>query len=140
MTEDMDGRSVVKERVLRHAPEKVWRALTQKHLLEDWLMASDFEPEVGRRFDFQAEWGAVSCEVLAVEPLKTLSYSWAAHGLESVVTWTLAETPTGTHLRMEQTGFGAGQGQAYRGATAGWERFLERLDIVLADIEAEGGQ
>lgn len=52
-----DTRSVVKERELKHAPEKVWRALTQKHLMEDWLMISDFKPEVGHRFDLEADWG-----------------------------------------------------------------------------------
>ena len=52
-------------------------------------MKNDFKPVVGHRFDFRADWGAVDCQVLAVEPNKTLSYTWAAYGLESVVTWTL---------------------------------------------------
>ena len=34
--------------------------------------------------------------------------TWAAYGLESVVTWTLTPTSTRTHLRMEQSGFPAG--------------------------------
>jgi len=50
----------------------------------------------------------VDCQVLAVEPNKALSYTWAAYGLESVVTWTLTATGTGTHLRMEQSGFPVG--------------------------------
>ena len=137
---DTHARSVVKERDLPHAPDKVWRALTEKHLMEDWLMKGDVRPEIGHRFDLEAEWGKVACEVLAVEPLRTLSYSWAAHGLESVVTWTLTETATGTHLRMEQTGFGPGQGQAYHGAKAGWERFLDQLEKVVAGLDAEGEQ
>jgi len=41
---------------------------------------------------------------MAVEPNKALSYTWAAYGVESVVTWTLTRTSTGTHLRMEQSG------------------------------------
>ena len=57
-------------------------------------------------------------EVLAVEPNKTLSYTWGAYGLESVVTWTLTPTSTGTHLRMEQSGFRPDQQQAYRGRQA----------------------
>ncbi|MEQ8903631.1 MAG: SRPBCC domain-containing protein [Roseovarius sp.] len=133
-------RSVVKERELHHAPEKVWRALTQKHLMEEWLMKSDFKPEVGHRFDLEADWGKVSCEVLAVEPHKSLSYSWAAHGLESVVTWTLTETDTGTHLKMEQSGFGPGHDQAYHGARTGWEQFLDRLEEVIATLDKEDAQ
>jgi len=35
-------------------PEKVWRALTQDPLIEEWLMQNDFEPVVGRRFNFHA--------------------------------------------------------------------------------------
>jgi len=127
-------RTVAKERELRHAPEKVWRALTRKHLIEDWLMKGDFKPEVGHRFDLEAEWGKVSCKVLAVEPHRSLSYSWAAHGLESVVTWTLTETATGTHLKMEQRGFGPGQDRAYHGAKAGWEQFLDNLEATVSDL------
>lgn len=135
-----DRRSVVKERELKHAPEKVWRALTQRHLMEDWLMKNDFKPEVGHRFDLKADWGKVSCEVLAVEPHKSLSYTWAAHGLESVVTWTLTETVTGTHLKMEQSGFGPDQDQAYQGARAGWEQFLDKLEKVVAGLDEEDGR
>nr|WP_238933302.1 SRPBCC domain-containing protein [Sulfitobacter mediterraneus] len=130
-------RSVVKERELKHTPEKVWRALTQAPLMEDWLMKTDFKPEVGHRFDLEADWGKVSCEVLTVEPHERLSYTWAAHGLESVVTWTLTETAAGTHLKMEQSGFGPDQDRAYHGARAGWEQFLDKLEKVVADLDEE---
>jgi uncharacterized protein YndB with AHSA1/START domain len=125
-------RSVVIERHLPHPPERIWRALTQDHLIEEWLMTNDFKPVVGHRFNFRADWGAVDCEVMAVEPNKTLSYTWGAYGLESVVTWTLTPTSTGTHLRMEQSGFRPDQQQAYHGAKAGWPRFLAALEQVLA--------
>ena len=53
------ARSVVIEREMPHPPEKVWRALTQSSLLEEWLMKNDFQPIVGHRFNFRADWGAV---------------------------------------------------------------------------------
>jgi Activator of Hsp90 ATPase homolog 1-like protein len=81
--------SVVVERELPYPPDKIWRALTQPHLIEEWLMKNDFQPVVDHRFNLRADWGAVACQVLAVEPNKTLAYTWAAYGLESVVTWTL---------------------------------------------------
>ena len=87
-------------------------------------MKNDFKPVVGHRFNLRADWGAVDCQVLAVEPNKTLSYTWAAYGLESVVTWTLTPTSTGTHLRMEQSGFRPDQQQAYQGAKYGWPAVL----------------
>ena len=93
---------------------------------------NDFEPIVDHRFTLRADWGAVDCQVLAIEPNKTLSYTWAAYGLESVVTWTLTPTSTGTLLRMEQSGFRPDQQQAYQGAKFGWQKFLGSLEQVLA--------
>ena len=62
-----DVRAVVLERDLPHPPEKLWRALTQPHLIEEWLMKTDFRPEVGHRFHLTGEWGGVlDCEVLAL--------------------------------------------------------------------------
>ena len=124
--------SVVVEREIPHPPEKIWRALTQPHLIEEWLMKNDFKPVVCHRFDLRADWGAVDCQVLAVEQNKTLSYKWEAYDLKSVVTWTLTPTSTGTHLRMEQSGFGPDQQQAYQGATFGWQKFFGSLEGVLA--------
>ena len=129
---ETETRSVVVEREIPYPPEKIWRALTQPHLIEEWLMKSDFKPVVGHRFDFRADWGSVDCQVLAIEPNTTLSYTWAAYGLESVVTWTLTPTSTGTRLRMEQSGFRADQQQAYQGAKHGWQRFFTSLEQVLA--------
>jgi uncharacterized protein YndB with AHSA1/START domain len=130
-------RSVVIEREIAHPPEKIWRALTQPHLMEEWLMKNDFKPVAGHQFNLRREPKpgvniVVDCEVLAVEPHKTLSYSWDAYGLDSVVTWTLTPTTTGTLLRMEQSGFRPDQSQAYHGARAGWREFLTALDAVLA--------
>lgn len=127
-------RTVVVERAFAHAPEKLWRALTQPHLLAEWLMASDFAPTPGQAFRFTAPWVTVECTVREIEPNRRLSYSWDAHGLESVVTWTLTPIPAGTHLRMEQTGFRPDQNQAFHGARLGWESFVEKLQDLLARI------
>jgi uncharacterized protein YndB with AHSA1/START domain len=130
-----EARSVVVEREVPYPPEKIWRALTQPHLIEEWFMKNDFRPVVHHRFNLRADWGAVDCQVLAVEPNKTLSYTWAAYGLDSVVTWTLTPTSTGTHLRMEQSGFRPDQQQAYQGAKGGWRQFFAALEQVLARID-----
>ena len=129
-------RSVVMERVFRHPPEKLWRALTESPLLAQWLMKNDFEPVAGRRFQFRSEpvpnWdGVIECEVLVVEPLKQLSYSWGTMGVELRVLWTLTAVEGGTRVRMEQSGFGADQEMAYKGATYGWRRFLDGLERML---------
>jgi uncharacterized protein YndB with AHSA1/START domain len=134
MTDTAPTRTVVIEREIPHSPEKIWRALTEGPLIEEWLMKNDFQPVVGHRFNLRADWGAVDCQVLAVEPNKTLSYTWAAYGLESVVTWTLTPTSTGTHLRMEHSGFGPDQQQAYQGAKGGWQQFIGSLERVVARL------
>ena len=134
--------SVVVEREIPHPPEKVWRSLTQPHLIEEWLMKSDFKLAKGHRFNFRADYlpnGALDCEVLAVEPNKKLSYTWnsvsdnAAFNLKSVVTWTLNPTSTGTQLRMEQSGFRPDRSQAYQGAKYGWPQFFAKLEQVLTE-------
>jgi uncharacterized protein YndB with AHSA1/START domain len=124
-------RSVVIEREFPYSPEKIWRALTQPHLIEAWLMKNDFAPVVGHRFDLRADWGSVGCQVMEVQPNRTLSYTWAAVGLESVVTWTLTASGVGTHLRMEHAGFTADKEQAFRGAQYGWQQFMAKLDQIL---------
>ena len=127
--------SVVVERELPHPPEKIWRALTQPHLIEEWLMKNNFKPAVDHRFTLSADWGSVDCQVLEIEPNKSLTYTWAAMGLESVVTWTLTATGAGTHLRMEQSGFRPDQQQAYKGAQYGWQKFFASMEQVLARMD-----
>ncbi len=133
-------RTLVIERVFPHPPEKLWRALTENPLIAQWLMKNDFEPVVGRKFQFRSEpmpnWdGVIDCEVLTVDHLKQLSYSWSALGLDSVVLWTLTPAEGGTHVRMEQSGFRPDQQAAYQGANYGWQKFLGALEQVLARID-----
>ena len=127
-----DIRTVVVERDLPHPPEKVWRALTQPHLIAEWLMQSDFAPAVGHDFKFTADWGSVDGTVLEVEAHRSLVYRWDALGLESVVTWTLTPSAIGTRLRMEQVGFKPDQDRAFHGAQFGWNKFFGNLEEVLA--------
>jgi uncharacterized protein YndB with AHSA1/START domain len=134
-----ETRSVIVEREFAVPPEKLWRALTQPHLIEEWLMKNDFQPTVGHSFNLRGDWGGVlDCEVLTVEPDRALAYSWnfrhddPAFNLTSVVTFTLTPTATGVHLRMEQAGFRPDQPQAFGGALHGWRQFLENLDQLLA--------
>ena len=123
-----------------HPPEKIWRALTQSPLIEEWLLKNDFQPVVGNQFQFRStpmpNWsGVVDCEVQAIEPNSRLSYSWGSMGLKSVVTWTLSPAKGGTHVRMEQSGFGPDEDRAYQGATYGWQKFIGNLEQVVAKLD-----
>jgi len=133
-------RSVVIERTFPHPPAKLWRALTEGPLVAQWLMKNDFEPVAGHKFQFRADpvpnWnGIIDCEVLVVDPLKQLSYTWGAFGLGTVVVFTLTPADSGTHLRMEQSGFSTNQDAAYKGATYGWQKFLGNLETVIAGLD-----
>ena len=128
-------RSVIVEREMPYPPEKIWRALTQPHLLGEWLMKTDFKPVMDQRFTFSGDWGSVDCQVMELEPNKALAYTWAAFGLESIVTWTLSPTHGGTRLRMEQEGFRADQEQFYGGAQASWPQFLDKLEAVVKELD-----
>ena len=137
-----EARAVVVEREIPHPPEKIWRALTQPMLIEEWLMKNDFEPVVGHRFNLRGDWGGVlDCEVLTVKPNRQLAYTWnfahddEAYALQSVVTLTLTPTGKGTHLRMEQAGFRPSQKQALHGANYGWQENLAKLEGVVARLD-----
>lgn len=145
MSTDTLTRTVVVERRLAHPLDKVWRALTQAPLLEDWLMANDFQPRVGHRFTFHMApmpgWnGVTDCEVLTVVPHEELSYTWnasgdeAATGLRTVVKWTLAQLDDAVLVRMEQSGFREQDQRNFMGAKYGWERNLGELERVVAGL------
>ena len=127
-----ETKTVVVEREFAHPPQKLWRALTTPHLIEEWLMKNDFVPAIGHTFQLRGDWGHADCKVLQIEPNKTLSYTWGVMGLESVVTFTLTPAGGGTHLRVEQAGFPKPAAQAFAGATYGWPSFLAKLDAVVA--------
>lgn len=140
------ARSIVVERLMPHPPEKIWRALTEAHLIEQWLMQNDFEPRLGAEFSFRAkpmgDWdGTVGCTVTAFDPPRRLAYSWKGgsvsnpnygSALESVVEWVLSPEPTGTRVRMEHSGFGPRNEMAFEAMSSGWPRGLERLEQVSA--------
>jgi uncharacterized protein YndB with AHSA1/START domain len=138
-------RSIVVEREMPHAPEKIWRALTDAALIADWLMTNDFEAGVGRRFQFRATpvpgWsGITNCEVTEVDPPHCLAYRWgdgseSASGLRTLVTWTLIPTAGGTLVRMEQSGFRPEDEAGYQGMSGGWPRILAGLERVAGDVQ-----
>jgi uncharacterized protein YndB with AHSA1/START domain len=133
-------RTLTIERELPHPPEKVWRALTESPLIGEWLMGNDFEPQVGHRFKFRStpvpNWnGVIDSQVLIVEPVSRLSYSWGTMGMESVVTWTLTPTASGTHVRMEHSGFPSEESASYKGAKYGWTNFIGKLENVVGGLK-----
>ncbi|MGD0184313.1 MAG: SRPBCC domain-containing protein [Roseiarcus sp.] len=145
MAEPIEGaRSLVFERQMPHPPEKIWRALTEPWLIEEWLMKNDFVAQVGRRFSFRATplpgWsGVANCKVVTVEAPRRLAYRWgdgteSESGLTTLVTWTMTPRDGGTLVRMEQSGFRAQDGRSFQRMGGGWPRVLERLERVAGGV------
>jgi uncharacterized protein YndB with AHSA1/START domain len=132
--------SIAFEFDLQHSPQKVWRALTDPVLLTEWLLpVVEFKLETGAAFTFKTQphpgWdGTVSCRVLEIEAHRKLSYAWAVPFLDTVVTFTLTPTASGTRLHLEQSGFKPDQKQNFGGARYGWKMMGGKLVELLARI------
>jgi uncharacterized protein YndB with AHSA1/START domain len=125
---------------LNHPPEKVWRALTDPALLAEWLLpVAGLKLEPGAAFTFKTQpypgWdGTVNCRMLEIEAQRKLQYSWSVPSLDTVVTFTLTPTASGTRLSLVQSGFKPDQKQAFGGARYGWKMMGGKLVDLLARI------
>jgi uncharacterized protein YndB with AHSA1/START domain len=123
---------------LHHPPEKVWRALTDPALLAEWLLpVIDLRLEPGAAFTFKTQaypgWdGTVNCRFVEIEPQRKLSYTWTVPFLDTVVTFTLTPTASGTRLSLVQTGFKEDQKRESGGARYGWKMMGGKLADLLA--------
>jgi uncharacterized protein YndB with AHSA1/START domain len=122
---------------LRHAPEKVWRALTDPTLLAEWLLPTiDLRLEPGAAFTFKTQpypgWdGTVSCRFLEIESGRKLSYTWVVADMDTVVTFTLTPTAAGTRLSLLHSGFRPEQRKNFGGARYGWRMMGGKLVDLL---------
>ena len=136
-TEKGQTESITFEFDLRHPPEKVWRALTDPELLAQWLLpVLDLELAPGKAFTFKTQaypgWdGTVDCRMLEIEAQRKLSYTWAVPGMDTVVTFTLAPSASGTLLTLVHSGFQPEQKNNFAGARYGWKLMGGKLDDLL---------
>ncbi|MFT3839219.1 MAG: SRPBCC domain-containing protein [Myxococcaceae bacterium] len=137
----MTTQSIEVDYDLPQSADKVWRVLTEAPLLSKWLMVTDIKPVVGHKFTFKAQpipghWdGRVDCEVLEVEPLKRIRYSWRGGQLDTTVTWTLMPGINGgTRLHLSHEGFTEQNRYAYENMSKGWRSHLaERITALLKE-------
>ncbi|HEX8699850.1 MAG TPA: SRPBCC domain-containing protein [Myxococcaceae bacterium] len=127
---------------LQHSPQKVWRALTDPELLTEWLLpVTGLKLEPGAAFTFKTQpypgWdGTVNCRILEIEAQKKLSYTWVVGDmvLDTVVTFTLTPTASGTRMSLVQSGFKPDQKQNFGGARYGWKMMGDKLVDLLARL------
>jgi uncharacterized protein YndB with AHSA1/START domain len=125
---------------LGHPPAKVWRALTDPELLKEWLLPTiGLKLETGADFTLKTQaypgWdGTVNCKFLEIEPERKLTYTWNVPFMETVVTFSLTPTATGTRLSLVQSGFKPDQKQNLGGARYGWRMMGGKLVDLLARV------
>ena len=125
---------------LHHSPEKVWRALTDPVLLTEWLLpVIELKLEPGAAFTFKAQpqpgWdGIVNCRFLEIEAHRKLSWSWIVGDIDTVATFTLTRTASGTRLSLVHSGFRPDQKQNFGGARYGWKMMGGKLVDLLARL------
>jgi uncharacterized protein YndB with AHSA1/START domain len=128
--------------MLDHPPERVWRALTDPRLLAIWMMQTTLaeEPRAGLRFQFRTKPapgfdGIIDCQFIEVDRPRRLVFSWAsgkAKDRPTTVAWTLTPTATGTHLRLEHSGFSGLLGVFMRSMmSGGWGR---KVTIYIGEV------
>ena len=141
-TEQSQSEAISFDFDLPHAPAKVWRALTDPTLLAEWLLpVAGLKLEPGAAFTFKTQpypgWdGTVNCRMIEVEAPRKLSYTWVVGDMEidTVVTFTLTPTASGTRLSLTQSGFKPSQKQNFGGARYGWKMMGGRLVDLLTRV------
>jgi uncharacterized protein YndB with AHSA1/START domain len=124
--------------------EQVWRALTDRAVLAEWMFPNDFEPRVGHRFTFrvppnpQAKFDGltVRCEVVTCTPPSELVFTWVVGDLDTRVRYRLEPDGAGTRLWFEHTGFE--QEPALQGAGYGWSLMHGKLAKALKAAASSG--
>jgi uncharacterized protein YndB with AHSA1/START domain len=141
---------IVVDDVFPHAPETIWKTLTDGELMGRWLgmTPTGFEPVKGRHFTYQTTaagaWdGVIHCEVLEVNPNQRLAYSWrgghegnTGYGsrLDTVVTFTLSKTENGTRLSLVHSGFVLPQNEiAFTNMGGGWKKVVPRIGALAGE-------
>ena len=125
---------------LRHPPPKVWRALTDRALRTEWLLpVVEFELAPGAAFKLKTDpkpgWdGVVNGRLLEIEAQRKLSWQWVVGDIDTVVTFTLTPTPSGTRVSLVQSGFKPDQKQNFGGARYGWATMGGRLVELLGRL------
>ena len=141
---DLEGGDIVASVDIAAPPERVFRALSSREIVDWWVNPGVFDT---REWSGEVRVGGRWCasgiargvpyvlegEYLEVDPPRTLTHTWHLAGspeAASTVRFALAKTVHGTRLTLRHTGvkdprFGTG-------AVAGWQASLARLIESLA--------
>jgi uncharacterized protein YndB with AHSA1/START domain len=145
-----DTQDIVIDQVFSHAPETLWKALTNNALMGRWIQmpSTGFEPVKGKSFTLQTTpagaWdGIIHCQVLEVIPNERLAYAWkgghesnAGYGsrLDTVVTFTLSRVAEGTRVRLVHSGFVLPKNKTtFNNLSDGWKKVVVNIDTIATE-------
>src|SRR5688500_5266509 len=119
------GRTVEKELFIAAAPERVYRAFTNKEDLERWFVTNaELETRPGGVFNLRWQEDTVAGEYVELDPPRRVTFTWDESPKYSVTTCTIEFIPEadGTLLRLTHSGFGQGDDwdDLYNGINGGW--------------------
>ncbi len=155
MSEATDKRAIVMEADFAYPVATVWQAMTNSEWLAVWFFPNDIQPTVGHKFTIWGRpierWdGEFKCEVLALEPQRTMSFRWyGGHEelkgfgryMDTKVTWTISPLGDGgTHFRFLHEGFpaDAAANEMFEVMAKGSQSVLRTLAKRLPDLVAHG--
>jgi uncharacterized protein YndB with AHSA1/START domain len=141
---------IVVDEVFPHAPETIWKTLTNGELMARWLgmTPTGFEPVKGKQFTYKTTpggaWdGVIHCEVLEATPNQRFVYTWKSghqgnvgYGapLDTVVTFILSRVEKGTRLRLVHSGFVLPKNDAaFRNMGDGWKKVVPRIGAMAGE-------
>ncbi|HZM76754.1 MAG TPA: SRPBCC domain-containing protein [Candidatus Limnocylindrales bacterium] len=127
---------------LAYPADVVWRALTERSLMNEWFIPTDLAPVAGavyRAFPptgLAGFTGPFDVEILEVVEHERMRMRWRGDQLHSEVVWELSDGDPGVSLLVVQSGFLGRSGDQQRiELTATYESlFGEKLPEVLATI------
>ena len=120
----VDGRAALRvERRLPHAPERVWRAVSDPAEMERWFVATvPLGPTEGEEFEAYGETG----RILVVDPPRRLEWTFGIEHYWFELTPDGDAATTLVFVHVFNPDLGPGERHA-----AGWDVYFHRLDVHL---------
>ena len=138
---DVAAGTILANVVIAASPDRVFKAITSAEIIDWWGSDETYRTtgftndlKVGGRWRAEGKGGdgkpfAVQGRYLEIDPPRKLVQTWNADwdvGAETIVTWWLEPTESGTRLTLRHEGFGD-RSESCRGHAEGWQRVLAWL-------------